>query len=526
MKKYAVVLAAVLFIFASLVSVFSNDITWDDIGRGNLDLRTVVVNPDNAQIIYIGSKSGVFKTEDGGMNWRNIFSIKGGRRDVNFLLFDPQDKNSLYAATANGVYHSFNQGRNWSRIFKGKNALENECTTLSILPSGIYLGTKQGLFISKDSGRSWRKETGKIGNTHVLAISYNLREPEYIYVASLDGVFKTQDAGKTWERVFVAHPVENGADKDETNEDQDEERRFSDIRYIGIDPNNLDDVYLATKRGVYKSQDKAKTWQPLTDLGLLNKDTEFLLVSLKSEIYLATKSGIFEYKNERWQELTLGLLANEIKFLAQDTQDNLYAATDKGLFKAIVRYVSDDSQNSMESLYCKGEPKINQVQEAAINYAEVQPEKIMRWRNQAAKRALLPQLSVGIDRNTSDLWHWEGGSTTKSDDDILRRGRDNIDWDITLSWNLGELIWNDDQANIDVRSRLMVQLRDDILDEVNKLYFERLRVKMELDNLTIEERKKRFEKELRLQELTASLDALTGGYFSQQINKGKGMLGG
>jgi len=61
----------------------------------------------------------------------------------------------------------------------------------------------------------------------------------------------------------------------------------------------------------------------------------------------------------------------------------------------------------------------------------------------------------------------------------------------------------------------MVQLRDDILDEVNKLYFERLRVKMELDNLSIEDRKKRMEKELRLDELTASLDAITGGYFSQ-----------
>ncbi len=63
----------------------------------------------------------------------------------------------------------------------------------------------------------------------------------------------------------------------------------------------------------------------------------------------------------------------------------------------------------------------------------------------------------------------------------------------------------------------MVQLRGDILDEVNKTYFERLRVKMELDSLSVEERKKRLEKELKLQELTASLDALTGGFFSQQL---------
>jgi hypothetical protein len=52
---------------------------------------------------------------------------------------------------------------------------------------------------------------------------------------------------------------------------------------------------------------------------------------------------------------------------------------------------------------------------------------------------------------------------------------------------------------------------------VTKLYFERIRVRAEIDNLSIEDRKKRFEKELKLKELTASLDALTGGYFLQQL---------
>ncbi len=66
----------------------------------------------------------------------------------------------------------------------------------------------------------------------------------------------------------------------------------------------------------------------------------------------------------------------------------------------------------------------------------------------------------------------------------------------------------------------MVQLRDDILDEVTKLYFERLRVKMEIDGMAIEDRKKRSSKLLRLEELTASIDALTGGYFSREIKSG------
>ena len=65
----------------------------------------------------------------------------------------------------------------------------------------------------------------------------------------------------------------------------------------------------------------------------------------------------------------------------------------------------------------------------------------------------------------------------------------------------------------------MVELRNDILDQVNKLYFERLRVKSELENLALEDRDKRFQKQLKLEELAASLDSLTSGYYSEQLRK-------
>ena len=530
MKKQAVILvAAVLFIFASMVSVFANDIIWDDIGRGNLDVRTVLVEPGNPRTLYLGSSNAVLKSEDGGASYRSILSSRGTNKGVNFLLFALYDKNSLYAATGNGLYQSLNRGRNWNRIFKGKNYLENECTALAILPSSLYLGTKAGLFVSQDGGRSWHKESGILGNSQVLNISYNLNEPDYIYIASLDGVFKTSDAGKNWERIFVAHPVENGDNGDEISEDQDEPARFSGIKYVTIDPNNLNCLYVATSKGIYRSQNKGKSWDLLTDYGLLSKEIKFLLISLKSTIYAVTKSGIFEYANERWHELSLGLTAEDISSLAKDNQDNLYAACDKGLFKAKITDFGDTQiSDNIIAIYYKDGPKINEVQQAAIKYAEVEPEKIKRWRSQAAKRALLPHLTVSTDRDnnrtaSSSIWgiYGSNGSPGKyfigPDDETKYK---NNNWSISVTWELGDLIYSDDQTNIDVRSKLMVQLRDDILDEVTKLYFERIRVKMEINNLSIEDSRKRCEKELKLQELTASLDALTGGYFSShQINK-------
>lgn len=171
-------------------------------------------------------------------------------------------------------------------------------------------------------------------------------------------------------------------------------------------------------------------------------------------------------------------------------------------------------------LYSEGEPSISEVQQAAIKWAELEPERIAKWRKQAAKKAWLPELSIGIDNNSTDLWHWETGSTTKFQDDVLRKGEGSMEWDVSLSWELGDLIWNDDQTSIDVRSNLAVSLRRSILDEVTERYFTRLRIKMELDSLSIEERKKRLEKELKLKELTASIDALTGGYFSKALKGG------
>jgi photosystem II stability/assembly factor-like uncharacterized protein len=520
MKKHIVAAACALLAAFSSAGSYAKEPVWLGIDRGRQDLRTVLVDAGNPRVIYFGTGDAVFKTEDGAESWQSILTLSGQNKAVNLLFFDLEHKNALYAATSAGLFCSFNQGKNWRRIFRVKNYSESDCTALAILPKGFYLGTKAGLFLSRDKGRSWYKEKSILSNSHILAIAYDAREPDYLYVACANGVFKSENGGESWERVFVSSPVENGAEvRQDSPGDQDEEGRISEIRHIAVNPQNLNCLYLATSRGVYQTKDKGKSWELLTSFGLLSQDIRFVLVLPGGGgLYVTTKSALFVFNNERWQELSLRLAAGEIRFLACDSQGDLYVACDKGLFKMVMDYGDSYQDKKTAEAYSEEELDIRQVQQAAIRYAEVEPEKIKKWRQQAAHKALLPAVNVGIDRDTGELWHWESGSSTKPEDDVLRRGRDSIGWDVSLSWDLGELIWNQDQTSIDVRSRLMVELRDDILDEVTKLYFERLRVKAELDSLSIEERKKRFEKDLRLRELTANLDALTGGYFSEQIS--------
>lgn len=512
-----------LYVLSCGSGVCRAELEWQEFSRGILDVRAVLKHPDNNAIL-IGTEKGFYISIDGGNNWRNGILNKA----VNFLLIEPRSKDSIFAATNEGLYFSPDRGKNWKKIFKGRNSFEKNCDVAAFSSAGLLLGTRQGLFVSQDKGRSWYKETGRLGNSQILAIATNARDPDYIYVASVEGVFKSSDSGKTWERIFVATLSENGGGQEYQDEDMDEEERFSNIRDLCIDPDNPSKLYLATDKGVYYSSDKGTSWNALSDYGLLSQDISFITIPEMSGLHAVTKSGIFKYENGRWHELSINLEAGEIESLALDNQGTIYAACQKGLFKSNRVSINNSGQNEMLSTYSRGEPKISEVQQAAIKYAEVEPEKIIRWRKQAAKRALLPKLTFAMDRDidkttSRNIWGTYGTSTTPGKhyigpDDLTRY--DNSNLAVALTWELGDLIWSNDQTSIDTRSRLMVQLRDDILDEVNKIYFERLRVKIEISNLSIEDRKKRAEKELRIEELTASLDALTGGYFSLHINTG------
>jgi len=460
MKKILLILSAAAFLVLFLkILVFAFEVTWQDISGANLNLKSLLVNPDNARLIYIGSDKGVFKSEDAGESWRNVLSIRGKNKQINFISAGPSSGDSLYAASGNGLFYSPNQGRNWDRIFKGKSVLESECTVLAVLPGQIYLGTKDGLFISKDRGRSWYRQPGRLGHGHILSIAAADKDPQYVYVVCPDGVYRANYNVESWEKIFAAHQVENNNHSESESEERDEEKQSPNIKYVSVDPNNANEIYLATSTGVCKSRDRGESWEALTSYGLLSRNINFLLVTNKSIIYAVTRSGVFDYQAERWRELSLGLRADEISGLSSDNKGNLYAACNTGLYKVNIRDEVDCKNASPLVLYTKNEPDISQVHKAAIRYSDVDYEKIMLWRKQASKKGLLPKISLGVGRNVTDLWHWETGSSIKSGDDGLLRGRDAIEWNANLNWDLGEIIWNPDQTSIDVRSKLMVELR-------------------------------------------------------------------
>jgi len=496
--------------------LLASEFSWEDIARENRSCQVFLVNALDSKIVLAGEFGNILKTDNGGKSWRRMLTVKAGGAKINALVVEKNNANVIYAATGNGLYRSSNLGERWERVFRGKAELENQCTAVLGTAKVIFVGTKAGLFISRDYGRSWFKQQIDIGSGGIYNIESTGGQNASVYLAADSGIFKSVDDGKSWERIFVSYSRRDPAEeliKDEL----DQVEKQADVNFVKIDPYNINLLYFSGSKGVYRSSSQGQSWEKLTEYGLLNRDVKMICLADDSKLYALTVSGVFLYSSDRWIELSFGLVAGKLNYLVLDDQANIYIAGEKGIYKSSLK----TNSNSLSSLalqeYLKSEPEIKNVQQAAIKYAEVSPEKIAQWRKGASRKALLPQLSIGLDRNSTDLWHWEGGSTTKADDDTLRKGNDSIDWDVSLSWDLSNLIWNDAQTSIDVRSKLMVELRDDILDQVNKLYFERLRVKSELNNLAIEDRGKRFDKQLKLQELTASLDSLTAGYYSEQL---------
>jgi hypothetical protein len=471
------------------LGLFGEQTDWQNISPTLSDLRDVLISHKAPSDIYIASSEGIFKSKGKLNNWQWVLKIK----EAVFLFEDRYG--FLYAGNKNELYFSDNQGQSWRRLYRsGK---EETLTSFTITDNNhLYLGTSQGIIFSQDRGRSWQRLS--LGVFYTLKIIYDSRY-KFLYILTENGVYRLKPDTGFFERIFTQRKYQD-TESNLTEEDSELQSHYK-VKDIKLD--NQGNLYIATQEGIWVSYDKGNTWNLLTDSGLLRKDIDLLYIK-NSKLYAINSSGVFLYKIDQWQEISLRLPALKITGLAEDEQGDLYIATNKGLFKSINHNCSN--YKDLDALF-KDEPDILEVQKKALSYAGVvEPNQIEKHRTLARLKAILPTLNFDYDKTI----------TYYSNTNSTRFAVGPFDWGISLSWHLSDLIWSEQQRLIDSQARLLIELRNDLLDQVNKLYFERLRIKQELllDNLEFD---KRREKIIKLKELTASLDALTGGYFSQAI---------
>ena len=161
------------------------------------------------------------------------------------------------------------------------------------------------------------------------------------------------------------------------------------------------------------------------------------------------------------------------------------------------------------------EPNIVAVQTAAASYARVNPDAYDSWMSASRFAYLLPSNIRGQlrrqDGDQSDV------RTTSSGLSDLVSTDEQLQIILRADWDLTRLVFNKDSITAARQIERIVNQREDILTTVNKLYFARrqLQVDLELEPPTSVERA--VKSQLRIDALTADLDALTGGWFSKQL---------
>jgi photosystem II stability/assembly factor-like uncharacterized protein len=492
----------------------------------------VEVVTKNPNIAYASSTSSVYKTSDGGNNWREVLSFRGSGNAVNALAVSPYDKNIIYAGTGDGLFMSSNGGSNWKRIFQ-KAGGENSVLAVAVRqgrPDIVYIGTRSGIYFSERPTGKWNKARSLPVDSAVNFIAIDPSNPLILFAALDKGLYKSMDKGITWKRILVTSATNEKITGSDDNGyiDYEKTETDSDINSIVIEPSGDRSVYVGMSKGLLLSQDGGSTWISASTSGLASHDIKSIALDASSNehIYAATNRGVFRYSklSDNWKELYKGLLSRDIRYLSASTAQGSYqiiwAATKRGIFKT--GHIEQNTDTTVEHIENRDiynlfayEPTIAEIREAAIEYAEVQPDKVEKWRKAAANKSWLPALRVSYDKDRdwqSDKYYYSG----KHIDNDITKGRDEA-WSISLTWELGDLIYNNAQTSIDNRSRLTVQLRDDILNEVTRLYFERRRLQIEMVTAPSEELTEKIEKGLRLQELTANIDGLTGSYLSKRL---------
>jgi photosystem II stability/assembly factor-like uncharacterized protein len=201
----------------------------------------------NKNTFYFGATGGgVWKTTDGGSNWKNISDHYFGG-SIGAVAVAPGDENIIYAG-------------------------EGENTMRGNVSEGL-----EGMWRIEDGGRSW-KNIGLRDSRHIVRIIVHPRNPDIVWVAVMGhlfgtgetrGIYKTTDGGKTWKRTLYVNSQTGGCD-------------------LVMEPGNPSVLYAGTWRlirtpyslesggegsGLWKSMDGGETWSNISAKKGLPKGT-------------------------------------------------------------------------------------------------------------------------------------------------------------------------------------------------------------------------------------------------------------
>ncbi len=416
--------------------------TWTPVfdGEDTYSIGCITLDPNNPRTVWVGTGenvsgrhvgygAGVYRSRDGGVTWENMGL--GASEHIGMIRVDPRDSDVVYVASQGplwsgggerGLYKSTDGGQNWRKILGdglGNTDLDDQYTGVSEVhldprnPDVIYAvswqkyrnvavlldgGPGSGIHKSTDGGTTWRELTeglpaedkGKIG----FAISP--QNPDVVY-ATIElahregGFFRSEDGGESWEEqndyisggtgphyyqeifasphrfdhvyqmdVHLHMTVNGGKDFGRVNSD----KKHVDHHALAFHPTDPDYLLVGNDGGVYESLDLGETWRFIANMPI----TQFYKVSVDYDepfynVFGGTQDNssfggpsrtdnVIGIRNEDWY-LTLG--ADGHQSAADPTNPNIiYANWQQG---NLTRY----DHSTGESVYIKPQPAADEA---------------------------------------------------------------------------------------------------------------------------------------------------------------------
>lgn len=320
--------------------------TWKAIGDTlPYALGCVTMDPNNHHVIWVGSGEnnhqralgyglGVYKSVDGGKNWKNVGLTES--RQIGDIIIDPRNSDVVYVAAEGsvwgsggerGLYKTTDGGETWNKVLEiSEHTGVNNVVFDPRNPDVIYAtseqrrrhaftkiggGPESAVYKSTDAGATWNKIMKGLPKVHIggMGIAVSPVKPDVVYLiveAAEDksGFYRSTNRGATWERMSDHHssgqyyneifcdPVD--VDKVfsvETRSHYTEDggktwkrlglsARHVDDHALWINPNNTDHLLIGGDGGIYETWDHGKNWQFKTNLPV----TQFYRVNVDNDL--------------------------------------------------------------------------------------------------------------------------------------------------------------------------------------------------------------------------------------------------
>ena len=241
------------------------------------------------EVYYFGAVAGgVWKTTDGGLNWKPVFDkAKDASPAIGAIAVSESDPNVLYVGTGeacirgnivggNGVWKSLDAGKTWKFVGLSDthaigrlavNPKNPDIAFVAALGHPFADNEERGIFRTRDGGKTWEKVLYKDAKSGAIDVVFDPSNPNILFAAlwqtkrtpwSLDsggpgsGLYRSIDGGSTWKEL-KAHGLPEGI------------MGRIGVTVSGANPNRVWAVIEAEKGGIYRSDDGGDSWHLMTD---------------------------------------------------------------------------------------------------------------------------------------------------------------------------------------------------------------------------------------------------------------------